>query len=361
MKTCTGPKLPTSIVTFPGSTAFCDGNSESTILRHAVSLSLFCDLATEDFYYGGDLYFECADVSNEFDRYINRYGLQGAKYVCTQYSSFPASSLPSDVQGVSSASITMDDYWLSDAEQGCFSSAVVKPIAPTPPTGSPVSPYPTSGLPTQAPFDDNSVPSNEPISSPETVPVAVPFGTRSAPPTASDDSSSSVGAIAGGIVAGVAVLAIVAFLFIRKRGTTDNDEKPSGSAANASATESNTDAYTFQGNVSTPASVVAMPYAAQSSGLSTNATSTYVPANSSPLRLSSSATPVPMADSYDVRFKDQSRSVIGPSRASAPMVVPGVPITEAVPIAVAVDGSVASGNTRISIKSEPPGRRMEEP
>jgi hypothetical protein len=363
LQECVGPKLPSARVTYPGSTAFCDGNSVSTTVRHTVGLGVFCDRPDDDFFFYGDLFFECADLSDRFDVLFDEFGLnEQSHYVCSQSATFPAGSLSSNTQVLPSVAITTDEYWLTYSTDGCFKISPV-PMTPTPPTpspitASPVSPFPTSGLPTQSPTDKNPFPTKEPTNIPIT--VAVPSGTRSVPPTTSEDSSSNVGAIAGGIAAGVVVLAVAAFFFIRKKGPSDNQQKTPVSSAGDLRSESQTNANTFYENVSVPP-MIPSPDVTQSSSLATDIANARAPVvQLPPIPTSYSATPVQPGDSYDVQFKDQSRSVIGPSQAPAPMVVPGVPMIEAIPIAVPLDGSAATASSKNSIKSEPPGRRVDE-
>jgi hypothetical protein len=293
-----------------------------------------------------------------------------ANYICSQSATFPAGSLSTNTQVLPSVGITTEEYWLTDATQGCFTFTAVPqtPTAPTPPTPSPVTNSPVSRFPTESPTEQK-LPTQSPakeIATPTTSmpllePIAGPVGPRSAPPTTSESSSSNAGAIAGGIVAGVAVLAIVAFLFLRKNGPSENVHKPPVSGVVASASESNTVANTaFRETLPAPGTVVASPYTTPTNSLATEVTGAQ-PVHPSPIHTSNSATPMSPGDAYDVRFKDQARSVIGPSQSSGPMVVSGVPMAEAIPIAVALDSSAASGASKNSLKSEPPGRRMEEP
>jgi hypothetical protein len=327
-----------------------------------------------------DFYFECAELDDHFDiEFKGDYGLEEAINICGRSATFPAGSLSDNTQLISSAAIVTDDFWLTETDIACYDlkSAPSNPSAPSPPasppTASPVSPFPTAGLPTeyptevkvpvQSPIEQTRVPTKQPTSPSIAVPVEAPDGQRSVPTAAPKKSSSNAGAIAGGSVAGVAIVAIVAFLLIRKKDQSDSSyQKPPGSGWNASASESNTDANTvFRENSAAAPTVVASPYAAPNSSHENDIAMAQPPLQSSPNRMSYSGTPLTAAGSYDVRYKDQARSVLGTSQVSVPMVVPGVPITDAIPIAVPMDTSGASGNSRNSIKSEPPGRRGEDP
>jgi hypothetical protein len=369
-KDCAGPRLPTARATYPGSTSFCDGNSDLTVIRHEVSLGVICNFDSEPLIVALDYFFECASVNDRFDvRYSGDFGLEETHYTCGQMATFPAGSLSTNTQVLSSVSVITDTAWIKESLLGCFSfvPVPVTPSAPTSPprTTSPLSPFP-SRAPTVSPNELNSTESPTPSGGIEIVtpdptsmhtkaPVAIPKDSPPAPPTASEDSSPNAGAIAGGSVAGVAVLAIIAFLFMRKKVPGGNHQKSLSSRADFSASETNTDSNTmFRESLTAPQSVVASPYSAASRSLATDA-----PVHSSPNRTSYTGTPLSSAGSYDVRFKDQARSVLGYSQSSAPMVVPGVPMTEAIPIAVALDGSAASGGSKNTIRSVPPGRRAD--
>lgn len=373
---CVGPRLPSARVTYPGSTAFCDGNSVSTTVRHAVGLGIFCDRPSGQFYYHGDLFLECTDASDHFDVLYGEFGLDMFEnYICSQSASFPAGSLATSTQVLSSTGITTEEFWLTDATEGCFTFTSVprtpttpSPPTPSPATNSPISSFPTASpievkLPTNAPFKEIGAPTSESTNIPISSPIVVPVVSRSAPPTTSEDSSSNAGAIAGGVIVGVAVLAIVAFLLLRKNGWSGDLQKPPVSGAVVPGSENTV----FRENSHSTAhqSLGVSPHTDQTTGSSLTSDVTGpripVPVQTPSIPTSHSATPIPPGDSYDVRFKDQARSVIGPSQSAEPMVVSGVPMAEAIPIAVALDTSAASGASKNSLKSEPPGRRMEEP
>jgi hypothetical protein len=345
--------FPSASVTYTGSNAFCDGISANTTVRHAVGLNIFCStLADGDYLFTRESFFECGDVSDRFDLLYSEYGLdQYLHFVCSQHVFFPSGSFVTNSQTISNVTVSTDAFWKPTANiDGCYKRDTLRSPSLFP------SESPTEmKLPTQSPFKEIAVPTTKSTSIPISAPVTGPGGTQAIPPTASKESSSNAGAIAGGSIAAVAVLAILAFLFIWKKNPLDSHQKPPGSGADFSASETNTDANTA------PPLHTSKQYGTPSSSLATDVAMAQAPVQQSPNRVSYSGPPMPSAGTYDVRFKDQARSVLGTSQASVPMVVPGVPITEAIPIAVPMDTSGASGNSRNSIKSEPPGRRSEDP
>jgi hypothetical protein len=376
-KDCIGPALPTARVTYPKSTAFCDGNAAATLIRHVTTLGVVCNLTSGQVLIHNDYYFECAELNDQFNiEDKGDFGLQENQYVCGRSATFPAGSLETNMQAISSAAIVTDDFWLTETETGCFhfNRASSNPSLPTPPAAPPVTdtptpPFPTPGfsadsptagkLPTPSPIKETTAPTKKPTSTPPTpvdgqspikettAPTKKPTST---PPAPVDGPVGNAGAIAGGTIAGIAIVASVAFFLVRKHVQSDNSQhKPPGSRVGASAPQTHTEANT----------VVAIPYSAPSIRLATDVVSAQAPTQSSPNRTSYSSTPLSSAGSYDVQFKDQARSVLGTSQSSVPMVVPGVPMTEAIPIAVALDGSAASGGSKNTIRSEPPGRRAD--
>jgi hypothetical protein len=351
-----------------------------------VSLGVVCTSSSENIMFHGDLYFECAELNDQF--YVENmgdFGLKENRYVCGQSAIFPAGSLSSNPITLSDAAVITDTYWLTNPNKGCFdlksatssSSAPTRLPIPPPVTNAPILPLPTTGLPTESPTDASlptqspteetkptesptkvNVPTQTPAEettnttmhptrSPEVVPIDVPVGPGSAPPMAAVRSSSHTSAIAGETVAGVAIVALLALLFLRKNGRWDNrNEKPPGSGVEVSASHSSTEENTvYQEYLKflTPHAVVATPIAGPNSSLATEEANARAPENSSHHACPwYSTAPVASGDFYELCYKDRSPTAIGLSPSSVPMAVSDVPMTEAIPISVVIDTSTES-------------------
>lgn len=174
-----------------------------------------------------------------------------------------------------------------------------------------------------------------------------------------------MGGIVGGLVIGLAVLGLI--LYQKKSVPTDHSQqKPNVLDPHSITRVETTHGQDFSSsNMTGPVAshVVAIerdksaPYDRLRASLTTPA----VVPTTTPL-----TTPVATAarPSYEVNYKDQSRTVIGTKPSSTPMVneemeiltEPTIPIAAA----VAMDVSAVSGGSNQTNKSEPPGRRMEE-
>jgi hypothetical protein len=192
---------------------------------------------------------------------------------------------------------------------------------------------------------------------PSAMPVVV--RPRENPQSTSSDSQSPIGAIAGGIAGGVVIgLLVLGFILYRKRSDTANhDPKPS----NATNEETTARIGSINGHEpSTPSNTGHPVAAAYGATLSSVESGQSTPAQSHQAANVSSMVPdtMPAQPQYDVNYKDQARTVIGQPQ---PMpTVEGVPVQTHIPIAVAMDVSNASGGSNTT-RSEPPGRRMQEP
>jgi subtilisin family serine protease len=154
------------------------------------------------------------------------------------------------------------------------------------------------------------------------------------------DSSPPIAGIAGGLVGGVFVAAIIAgFFFFWKKSTSRNHQKPPTFRTDMHDSENNTDASAPQASKSVPSRIQPEPIGDPL--ISTAAQPFITP-------MISLTTPATSPDPYIVQYKDQTQSVAGPSQ-SAPVMATAVPIEEVIPMAVAID-----------LMSEPPGRRMDD-
>lgn len=310
----------------------------------------------------GDLYFDCAELNDQFDiENIGDFGLGENRYVCGQSATFPAGSLSTNPIILSDAAVTTDVYWLMEPDDICFNLrlAPVLSSAPThlptapPVSNAPISPFPSSGLPTESPTELNlqtqpptdgtaKIATTNPTSGPKAVPVNLPFGPKSNPPTTVQNRSSNAGAIAGGCIAGIAVLGILVFLLHRNSNGLNNRNNPNPltSGAYASAPQRNSDVRSvyqeyiqfFGTNEET-----ATPTSGSHRGISTDVANAHeAPVTPPHARSMHSTSPNPPSGSYEICYKDQSRTVIFPSPSTDPVdVTPIAPSAEAIPMALA--------------------------
>lgn len=333
---------------------------------------MYCNISPSPIYFYNDLYFECADDTYQFDKPFDLYGNEGLRYMCSTSASFPASSSSADARVIPDVAIVTDEYWLQNAAEECFSISRVPstPLSVPISTPSPVSSPPISqitALPVLAPSiqtisptsltPTTKVPSPTKLQQqPTNVPESLqPVQSRENPQSTSNDRESQIGAIAGGIVGGVAIciLVIVFIMYRNKSGPANHSPKPNVLDQNSitrietingqDPSSSNTLDHVVGSHVVTMSSIESgQQRSAPSDGLYASLSTPAV---------------VPAKPQYEVNYKDQSRTVIGQPQ---PMpTVDGMLVQTQIPIAVAMDMSGASGGSN-NTKSEPPGRRVDE-
>jgi hypothetical protein len=327
---------------------FCESNTLSATIQHVVTLGVYCtDLPPDNPFFYSDLYFECTESTAQlnlltddtiFNSTFNRYG-------CTAFKTFAPSSTSSKPQIISSVAITTDDLWISRMDVGCYTRYVsAAPVA----SPSPTVVMNTTG-PSQFPtVSSTDAPISPPINPPVAVAVAVPIQPREATPTlpgqstasSNNDSGALIGGVVGGIGAAFVFGSLIGFLVWRRKADSGDSHKSEVGGARLSFTEG----ATGHDNLLGPAVVLAMhqPSPTPVAPASVLAMQTTL---ASPASVPSS--------NYDVAYKDQARPVID--------AIPAVAVADyAVPIAVALDTSAASGASRSSQRSEPPGRIFME-
>jgi hypothetical protein len=333
---------------------FCESNTFAATIQHVVTLGVYCTvLLPDDPYFFADPYFECTESAAQFDiLYDDKlFNTTNGRYVCTASKMFAPGSTSSNPQIISSVAITTDDLWLSRMDAGCFTRYVsAAPVA----SPSPTVVMNTTGpslFPTVSPMNAPVRPSTNPP-----VAVAVPNQAVATTPTLpGGPTSSSNGALIGGVVGGIAAAIVIGFLigFLVWRRKTDSGgtHKSEVSGAKYSFTEGTTG----HDNLLGPAAVSAThqpsptPVPPPASASAAQPTLPVPPASVSATQPTSSSPASVPSNNYDVGYKDQARSVIN--------AIPAVAVTDyVVPIAVALDTSAASGASRSSQRSEPPGR-----
>jgi hypothetical protein len=317
-----------------------------------VTLGVYCNVASGQLYFYDDLYFECANDSYNFDRIFEMFGFDGIRYMCSTSATFPIGSSSANAQLIPDVASVTETYWLTNADEGCFEISNV-PVAPTPsaPTALTPSQVPT----TQVGPTSLSTPTNAPqeILPLTDSPILSPITPRATTPTVSDNSTLPIGAVVGGVVGGIALaLLVIGYFVIRKKSSasTGSGRKPETLDVHSTSVTGTT--YDLD--------LTSAPLSDQSH--QNNSSSNEADIVSAPQPPVIQSPPMPISPSsqpqYDVNFKDQARSVIGSPRHMP--TVTGVPIQENIPIAVAMDVSGASGGSNAT-RSEPPGRRIEEP
>jgi hypothetical protein len=261
---CIGPELPTSLVTYPASNAFCESNAGEATIDHAVTLGTYCDIAGEQFFYHGDLSFDCAKPEHNFDYvYGDMYGVNDTRYICKESATFATGSSSSNMQTISSVTIITDENWLVNPD-GCFTFKSVATTPTSPPIPAPV---PSTDPPTPDQTIGTVYPSTSPTSYPSTGPTKaivttdqpstkpVTNTTQASSPvtpietnTSREGSSSSiVGIVIGSVVGGFAFAAVIGFIiFFRRRqnngvSISTDHKKEYTSNSNVYNTDSHTD------------------------------------------------------------------------------------------------------------------------
>jgi hypothetical protein len=274
---CVGPHHPSSRVTYPETTSFCENNTAKAIIQHSVNLGVACQGDSSVFFYYDDPIMECADISHGFAR--DPFNSESANSVrCSERATFAAGSSSSNIQTIRSVTIVTDDFWLNDGfRENCLAlasasvSASPRPSTYTPTimlpaTNHPVTLSPTpprNGNPTIAPTTSKQTsnptqrPTNAPTSLPSPTPSIVTVLSRaptllpfSASPSQSREPTSvptvtippvdigktskrqeggetAVITMISGVVAGVVVLATMAF-FVRRQYRRRTTASPKG-------------------------------------------------------------------------------------------------------------------------------------
>jgi hypothetical protein len=338
---------------------FCESNTLSAIIQHVVTLGVYCtDLPPDDPYYFADPYFECTESTDQFN-ILSEEGLFNStsfRYGCTAFKTFASGSTSSNPQIISSVAITTDDLWLSRMDEACYTQYVS--AAPV------VSPSPTAVMNTTGPSLFLTVsPTDAPISPSANPPVevTVPIQGGATTPTLPGQSTASnnndnvalIGGVVGGIGAAIVIGSLIGFLVWRHKTDSSDTHKSEVSGAKYSFTEGTTGHDNLLGPDAVSATHQPSPTpVAQASVSATQPTLPVPPASVSATQPTSSSPASVPSTNFDVGYKDQARSVIG--------AIPAVAVADyVVPIAVALDTSAASGASRSSQRSEPPGRVFE--
>jgi hypothetical protein len=328
---------------------FCESNTLSATIQHAVTMGVYCtDLPPDNPFFYSDFYFECTESTAQLDLLTDDtiFNSTSNRYGCTAFKTFASGSTSSSPQIISSVAITTDDLWLFRMDVGCFTRYVS--AAPV------VSPSPTvvmnttgpSLFPTLSPTD---APISPPINPPVAVAVAVPIQPREDTPTltgqstesSNDNSGALIGGVVGGIGAAIVFGSLIGFLVWRRKTDSGDSHKSEVGGARLSFTEG----ATGHDNLLGPAVVLAMHQPSPTPVPPASVLAKQPSSSSSPLS-------VPTTN-YVVHYKDQARPASG--------AIPAVAVADyVVPIAVALDTSAASGASRSSQRSEPPGRIFME-
>ena len=270
------------------------------------------------YYYYNDLLFECAERNHNYDIIIDDYGIDGPRLACFESAVFPIGSALSDSKRIPSVSVTTDAYWLTGSDGRCFKreSVLSSPSAPT--SNQPVTPSPT--IITMKP----TIRTVNPTLTPSDVETVKPIGVASIPtasPVVTKESGNSgsgvvIGGVVGGIVAGIVIMAVIGFFVMRNKQLVNSDDYK----RRPSVTESGTIHGHGDPNIG-GSSTASMP------------TTSLIHSRSS----------------YNVTYKDQSRSVVDPAFLSH---------GSNIPIAVAVNAESSSVRSQ-STQAQPPGFRFD--
>jgi hypothetical protein len=329
---CVGPQLSATRLIFPEASITCENITEAAVVRHMVTLGVACETTTMYSYYS-DLLFECAESSDDFQKIVDEYGIEGVRLACREAALFTTGSSQSQV--IPPVGISTNEYWHTGSDGYCFDQVAV-PRSPSAPTTSQPVAIPATPFPTITKLDPTLAPSNRATLKPTTPPTTTPriSFNMSAPVLPANISKSSnsgvvIGAVVGGLAAGIAIMAVVGVFMLRNKRSSSTREKVEVDSRRPSETGSGTG----NGAPSTDSTRMMDPHHGESSTSSMPTTSL-----------------IPTKPNYSVTYKDQSRSVVG---------VPTNSSRDHVPIAVAVNvdaSSVRSASTR----AQPPGCRLED-
>jgi hypothetical protein len=343
VKECSGSVFPETMIEYPEQDAFCNGNSISTAVRHAVQLGVYCDGGTGAGEYGvfNDFFFDCGYQHNQFDYLFDTY-----RYTCYESATFPSGSNASLTQTIAPVAISTDMNWVvSDSNKYCSQSERTPVVSPT---TAPVTSSPTSAHVTSSPSKVVTIPS--PTRMPA-IATPAPMISPSSLKAQEEQSSTSnggppVGAIVGGAIGAIVVVCIVAFLAIRWNAAQKNTPPVQEEHKDHSATESETGR-----NVE-----LRLPSTPSTQGDSVSGARTDTASHSSSQRSPTGST---RRSSRPVRFKDQARSV---SMEDVPLVAGlavGGTSQQEILVAQRVDSDVISAVTGSTRRSDPDGRRPD--
>jgi hypothetical protein len=210
--------LPDTIIEYPEQVAFCNGNTQSAYVRHAVQLGIYCNDGAREFGFFDDLFFECGAEQDQFD-YLDASRLDGSRYTCSETSTFPIGSTASQTQLVHRVSVTTDQTWVLYPDENCYTNS----SSPSPPVASPTfTNVPLITSPSKAPATPPaSVPSPSVPSNPASDSVVPLNGSTSSQEDKSSTSGGgpSVGAAVGGAIGAIILVFIVVFLAIKRRAS----------------------------------------------------------------------------------------------------------------------------------------------
>jgi hypothetical protein len=375
LQKCVGPRVPASTLTLGESTVFCDSNTVDVVVRHVVTLGALCEGLPH--YFSGDLLFECTERNDNFEILIDAFGTQGERFACYEFVTLTTGSIQNSTKLVPAVAISTDANWLAGGGGNCFdqarlnapSTGMSPPSTPTAPTNPPVAPQPVGSAPitpqpvapqptateaTKAPIVGPtyldlppSTTTSKPASAPTPVQVAPVKPVAPVPVDLSSgdggNSGAVVGSVIGGIGAGIAIMAVIGFFWLRKKQT---QTRPKGHMA-----EIPSKTFSVKGS----SRFLDDAQYTESTGESDNLPppSFCQPAMSAP----SIVRPTPTPTNYEVAYKDQSRSVIEPVLPPLALSADGehLPMVaeEHIPFAVAVSTALPSGNHVEWAQAEP--------
>jgi hypothetical protein len=376
------------------------------------------DLPPDDPYYFADPYFECTESTDQFEPLTDDtlFNSTSIRHGCSAFKTFAPGSTSSSPQIISSVAITTDDTWLSVMDEACYTP--YESAAPVLMKNAPVTPSPTVVIdatrPSQSPTlllsivltsppptNRPALPTPAPVRVPTPVPARAPILTREATPTltgqsterSNDNSGALIGGVVGGIGAAIVIGSLIGFLVCRRKADSGDTHKSEVGGARLSFTEGTDGHDKLLGPADVlatqqpshdpvpPASLLATQPTTSSSpafvpltnyevgykdqtrtvidaipAVAVSATQQTSPVPPAPLSTTQPTSSLPASipsTNYEVGYKDQTRTVIA--------TIPAVAAAEYIPVpfAVALDMSAASGESRSSQRSEPPGRFHE--
>ena len=307
---CYGTNIPSSTVTYPESSGFCEENPDDAYLSNGVTFGIVCNDGT----FSNDILLECSSSHHEFFTTTDPYNLKGLRYLCSERTQFDSNSLTSDVHIVPSVSITTDEYWQSKTPASCYQQYNIDVTAP------PVSVFVPVPTPIETTATPETAPSKVPVGD---TPVLTPNAkSEIAPPilvtttlspmnsyqpslavlkngTSSKEESgnskvlliSAVGGVIGGII--ISVLLFLVYSKGKNDGVLENKDEAFPPGKENSDTGNNTESQQSP-NMQLPSyqSEARLPTIITATALASPAVAT-------------------TSDFYEINYKDQSRSVIG--------------------------------------------------
>jgi hypothetical protein len=344
--------MSTSQITLPETKATCDGNNIDVVFQNIVIMGLKCPEEANWFY--SDILFECGSPSHDF--YVapgSRLGVKGDRLTCSESTILPSASSASDVQVIPSVSITTDSRWLRDPIlQQCFKTVDSIPtaspfVAPTVAPATSVS-QPVIIQPVSLPVMINT---NVPVPAAPTLNISPSAGN-----TNGNEDNSTIFAVVGGIVGGIAISLVA--LFIYRKGKSDGNRIKHNNNATGSQSNGSTDQLTHGNSDHLTRNSGSTNKRPSSSVTGTSQSGMSASDVQSPGRLFTT-TPADASNAYAIDYKDQARSVDDalPVMNSARPLNAGSARYEDMPIAMAIpmtDASVAG--TAVHTKKIPPNK-----